>query len=117
MRKVSLFLVLPLAVVLFAGRAHADDNTTPQNATTQGMTAVIDIDNRPVSIAVDDLPSCVRAVASRVNSLKILYQNNFTVTDVIGECFSHDGKLVAGGRCGVKIGSGQITRLCIPDMQ
>jgi hypothetical protein len=106
------FLLAILATVFtvsvaFASPAHAD-GAAP-------VTAVIDIDNRSVSIGVDDLSSCVNAISNRINSLKMLYQDNLTATSVVAECFGHDGKLLASGRCGVKM-VGQLTRLCVPAM-
>lgn len=109
-RKILPLAALLLAAIFFAAPARADDSAA------QGFTAVIDIDNRSVSLQVNDLPSCLRAITERINNLKMLYQNNLTVTDVVGECFDHKGQLAASGRCGVKIASGQITRLCIPEM-
>jgi hypothetical protein len=81
------------------------------------ITAVIDIDNRPVAIPVSDLQSCGRAITNRIESLRSLYQNNFTVTSVVGQCFGRDGQLLAAGRCGVRPNSGQATLLCVPDVR
>jgi len=104
--------ILPLLALLFAlvpFTAHAED--------TDAVTAIIDIDNHTISITVDDLASCKNAIANRINSLKAIYQNNFTVSTVIGQCYDRSGQLLASGACGVKIGSGQLTRLCVPQMQ
>jgi hypothetical protein len=106
MKRALTFLTILFAAALNACPAQADDN----------VTAVIDIDNRPLAIQVADLPSCVQAIQSRINGLKNLYQDNFTVTDVIAACYARDGRLLASGRCGVKL-AGQAMRLCIPEIK
>jgi hypothetical protein len=106
-----LALLLIILIVLFS-----TEYTRAEDGVSQGVTAVIDIGNRPVAIEVDDLPSCLRVIANRINNLKMLSQDSLTAADVTGQCFGRDGRLLASGRCGVKM-IGQMTRLCVPQMQ